>query len=100
MRLSHSNIAGPRVPDFTTLISIVLLSILLLLLQSSQKHKDASNEMKGVDIELVAEEFVSPIQAVATHNSDRLYIVDQIGKVWVIDGSGIKRPTPFFRPKQ
>lgn len=93
MRLSHSNIAGPRVPAFTSLIAILLLC---LILQGCKKNKDADKEIKGVDMELIAEEFVSPIQAVATHNSDRLYIVDQIGKIWVIDGSGIKRPTPFL----
>ncbi|OQP51684.1 PQQ-dependent sugar dehydrogenase [Niastella populi] len=52
--------------------------------------------MKGVDLELIAEDFVSPIQVLATHNSDRLYVVDQVGKIWVIDGNGYKRPTPFL----
>lgn len=47
-------------------------------------------------MKLFAEDFVSPIQVVSTHNSQRLYVVDQIGKIWVIDQSGYKRPTPFL----
>ncbi|THU39772.1 PQQ-dependent sugar dehydrogenase [Niastella caeni] len=52
--------------------------------------------MKAVDIQLVADNFVSPIQVVASRNSERLYVVDQIGLVWVIDKDGNKRTTPFL----
>jgi hypothetical protein len=45
---------------------------------------------------LIAEDFVSPIQLLSSHNSERLYVVDQIGKVSVIDRNGYKRPTPFL----
>jgi glucose/arabinose dehydrogenase len=96
MRLDQSNIASLHIPNFTKLSLILLLSIPLLILQGCQKNKNDDPKTKGVDIELIAADFVSPIQVVATHNSDRLYVVDQIGKIWVIDGSGVKRPTPFL----
>ncbi|HEY8895349.1 MAG TPA: PQQ-dependent sugar dehydrogenase [Niastella sp.] len=47
-------------------------------------------------MELLAEDFVSPIQVASTNNSQRRYVVDQIGKIWVIDNKGYKRPTPFL----
>jgi hypothetical protein len=52
--------------------------------------------MKAVDIKLIADNFVSPIQVVASRNSERLYVIDQIGKVWIIDKDGNKRPTPLI----
>src|SRR5687768_2202072 len=96
MRLDQSNVTRPLIPSFTKLSIIVLLSLLLLILQGCQKDNDDPPATKAVDMQLIAEDFVSPIQVVATHNSDRLYVVDQIGKIWVIDGSGFQRPTPFL----
>ncbi len=96
MRRDHSNVVSRKIPTLRALTIITLLGILVLLLQACQKHKDADDDVKAVDMELIAEDFVSPIQVLATHNSDRLYIVDQVGKIWVIDGNGYKRPTPFL----
>jgi len=95
MRRNHSDIASRLIPSFIKPCAIVLL--LLLVLQACQKNNDdPEKEKKNVDLELIADGLVSPIQAVATHNSERLYIVDQIGKVWVVDGQGYQRPTPFL----
>lgn len=95
MRRNQSDIARLFIPAFMKPCSMVLL--LLLILQACQKeHNDSEKEKKNVDLELIADGLVSPIQAVATHNSERLYIVDQIGKIWVIDGSGNLRPTPLL----
>jgi glucose/arabinose dehydrogenase len=93
MRQNQSDIARHFIPSFIE--HGVMILLLLLVLQACQKeHHEA--EKKNVDLELIADGLVSPIQAVATHNSQRLYIVDQIGKVWVVDGKGYQRPTPFL----
>jgi glucose/arabinose dehydrogenase len=95
MRCNQPDIANRFIPAFINQGAKVLL--LLLILQGCQKQNgDDEPAKKNVDLELVAENLVSPIQAVATHHSDRLYIVDQIGKVWVVDGNGYQRPTPFL----
>jgi len=45
----------------------------------------------------VADGFVSPIGVVAVpDDSKRLIVIDQIGKLWVIDGDGNKLATPFI----
>ncbi len=72
--------------------TIALLGILML--PACKKHDVP--KMKAVDIKLIADNFVSPIQVVASRNSERLYVVDQIGKVWVIDKDGNKRTTPLI----
>ena len=92
MRHNHSNIAFHLIPSFAKLGTIVFLSILIV--QGCKKQDDSKR--KDIDLQLIAEDFVSPIQVLSTHLSDRLYVVDQIGKVWVIDGNGYKRPTPLL----
>jgi len=72
--------------------AFILLAVLLI--QSCQKSLD--HNFNSVDMELLAEDFVSPIQVASTNNSQRRYVVDQIGKIWVIDNKGYKRPTPFL----
>jgi glucose/arabinose dehydrogenase len=94
MRQNQSNIAWHVFPAFTKPGTIVLLCILLLIVQGCQKDND--NETKDIDLEMIADNFVSPIQVLSSHLSDRLYVVDQVGKVWVIDGNGYKRPTPML----
>jgi glucose/arabinose dehydrogenase len=68
--------------------------IVVLMLPACKKHDVP--KMKAVDIKLIADNFVSPIQVVASRSSERLYVVDQIGKVWVIDKDGNKRSTPLI----
>jgi glucose/arabinose dehydrogenase len=90
MRIAQSNITSHLI-TFTLLGTAVLLSTLL---PGCQKHKEPN--LNAVDLQLIAEDFVSPIQVLATHNSERLFVVDQIGKIWVIDRTGYKRPTPLL----
>ena len=50
-----------------------------------------------VDLQLVEDGFVSPIGVVPIpDNSGRLVVIDQIGRLWVLDASGNKMPTPFI----
>ncbi len=74
-----------------TAFGIVLLSALLTACQ-----KELHFDFTGVDLELAGEGFVSPVQVVSSHQSERLYVVDQVGKIWVIDRKGYRRPKPFL----
>jgi glucose/arabinose dehydrogenase len=84
--------ASHLIPAFLKQSVFALLSVLLI--QSCQKSEDP--DLNAVDLKLIAEDFVSPIQVASSHNSQRLYVVDQIGKIWIIDRNGFKRPTPFL----
>ncbi|THU41084.1 PQQ-dependent sugar dehydrogenase [Niastella caeni] len=91
MKTIQPNIARFLIAGFTLLGTIGLLGILL---QSCKKSN--GSQITGIDMELLAEGFVSPIQVLSTHHSERRYVIDQIGKVWLIDRNGYKRPTPFL----
>lgn len=68
---------------------------LLSLLAACDKNDD--NNRERVDLQLVADGFASPIGVVAApDNSNRLFVIDQAGKAWIIDASGNKLPTPFI----
>ena len=59
-------------------------------------HHNPSHKEK-VDLKLIADGLVSPLGVVeAPDNSDRLFVIDQIGKVWIIDAHGNTMPTPFI----
>jgi glucose/arabinose dehydrogenase len=77
---------------FIPLFTALLLCMLLL----PRCQKSIVYKLKGVDMQLIADDFVSPVQVVSTHNSQRRYVVDQIGKIWVIDKDDLKRPNPFL----
>lgn len=61
-------------------------------------HKGNNGEnINGIDMKLVAQNFVSPIGVVAIpDHSKRLAVIGQIGKVWIIDGNGNTLPMPFL----
>ncbi len=67
----------------------------ILALPACKKGNKPEGE-KAIGLKLIAEDFASPIELISSHNSERLYIVDQIGKVYVIDRTGYKRPAPFL----
>lgn len=55
------------------------------------------NKLKQMDLALVADNFVSPIGVVPIpDNTGRLIVIDQIGKLWIINASGNTLPTPFL----
>jgi glucose/arabinose dehydrogenase len=48
-------------------------------------------------MKLIADGLVSPLGVVeAPDNSGRLFIIDQIGKIWIVDEEGNKKSTPFL----
>src|SRR5690348_4420638 len=77
------------------------LGIVLLLAAffSCKKEENADNDVvaTGLDLQLVADNFVSPITLVeAPDDSRNLYVVDQVGKVWIVDSTGETLTTPFL----
>ena len=55
------------------------------------------NKTSEVDILLITEGLVSPVAVVAAGEEDkRLFVVDQIGKIWIVDRHGNRLPTPFL----
>src|SRR5437868_12899815 len=50
---------------------------------ADKAHRD---KPKGLDLKLIADNFVSPIALVQPPDEeDRLFVVDQVGKIWIID---------------
>jgi len=92
MRLNPPTSARHLIAPFIVFIELLLLTLLIL----AGCQKNVQEDLHEDGMKLIAGDFVSPIQLVASHHSERLYIVDQIGKVWVIDRTGYKRPTPFL----
>lgn len=50
-----------------------------------------------LDLKLVADGFMSPIGMVSAHDgSNRLFVIEQNGSIWVISSNGTKLSTPFL----
>ena len=94
-----------------TRFAITAMQVLLaltLVLQGCKKIQDnpgANDEvssatdkqkLKEVDIKLMTDGLVSPIGLVAVPGSKNLAIIDQIGKIWMMDENGNRMPTPFM----
>jgi len=57
----------------------------------------AVNLKQQMDLQLVEDGFVSPIGLVPIpDNSGRMVVIDQIGRLWVLDADGNKLATPFI----
>lgn len=59
--------------------------------------KNGPNPSRDLDLQLLADNFVSPITLVEPPDgSHRLFVVDQIGKIWIIDANGQRLSQPFL----
>lgn len=57
----------------------------------------SAKKWKTVELDLIADNMTSPIgMAAAPDDTGRLFVIDQIGKVWVIDAAGNKLEQPFL----
>lgn len=91
-----------------SLRTVCLISCTIILLPACKKTEsvqvqtpDAPDELtskvKQVDLQLVAGDFASPIGVVPIpDNTGRLVVIDQIGRLWIIDANGNKLSTPFI----
>jgi glucose/arabinose dehydrogenase len=65
--------------------------------KSSSDDSNGSTTTTKVQLKLVADNMVSPLLAIeAPDATKRMFIVDQAGKIWVVDQSGQKLATPFI----
>lgn len=81
--------------NYTRAICLPLVLISALLMQSCKKHD--YRPVKAVTLELIADNLVSPLGVVAApDHTKRLFIIDQIGKIWIVDKDGNKLPAPFM----
>lgn len=88
---------GQLIMNWLALVSIILLLLLSVNCSPDEDRVDGSLFQTKVDLMQVADGFVSPIGAVASpDNTKRLFVIDQVGKIWIIDGTGTKLPTPFM----
>ena len=88
MRFQHKHKPKGMQSNLLYIITI-LLSLMVIVQLSSCKKNDMNNNNKAVDLKLVADGFVSPVSVSApADGSHRLFVVDQIGKIWIIDNSG------------
>ncbi len=74
---------------------ILLLSTLLI--PGCKKPDPNPGEAKSPGLELVLENLVSPVAlSESPDGTKRLFVVDQVGKVWIISADGTKLPEPFI----
>ena len=67
-----------------------------LLMESCRKHDFNPPPIGSYDLKLIADNFVSPITVTdAPDGTKRLFVVDQVGKVWIVKADGTKLPNPF-----
>jgi glucose/arabinose dehydrogenase len=73
-------------------------SILILILSFSGCKKDEDPPIQVTpDLKVIVSDLVSPITlAEPSDGSKRLFVVDQIGKIWIIDDKGQKISQPFI----
>jgi glucose/arabinose dehydrogenase len=110
MKPTKTRLAGARHLLKLSFTSMVLFLCFLFFLQGCQKDiketaaddtmksSRSGHEMKQVDIKLITDGLVSPVAVVSTGEEDdkRLFIVDQIGKIWIVDKHGNRLTTPFL----
>lgn len=73
-----------------------LLITMLIAVQSCDKDDDDDVPDK-MDLQLFADNFISPIGVVAVpDDTKRLFVIEQAGMIWILDESGTRMPTPFL----
>src|SRR5687768_1029740 len=81
-------------------LSLVISFISLLLFSGCSKFRDIIDDHdkeRETDLKLLVDNLVSPLTVVdAPDESGRLFVVDQIGQIWVLNKNGNRLPTPFL----
>ena len=78
-------------------LTAILLLGSLILVQSCRKHDFNPPPFGSYDLKLIADNFVSPLGVVdAPDDTKRLFVIDQVGKVWIIKADGTRMPHPFI----
>ncbi|HEV7620383.1 MAG TPA: PQQ-dependent sugar dehydrogenase, partial [Flavisolibacter sp.] len=78
-------------------VQALIIVFLFLSFSGCKKHDHPNENGKTLDLKLVASNFVSPVSVVeAPDDSKRLFVVDQVGKIWILDKNWNKLSTPFI----
>ena len=81
---------------YVRLLFLIAL-LLVLIIQSCKKHDNNPPAAGAYDLKLIADNFVSPVTLVeAPDGKHNLYVVDQDGKIWIINADGTKMQNPFI----
>lgn len=77
---------------------LLFVILFLITIIPACKKADLPKHPPGeLALELIAANLVSPItMASPSDESNRLFIVDQVGKIWIIDNEGDMLPDPFI----
>jgi glucose/arabinose dehydrogenase len=97
--IKKNDTAGPLFLLKLSLHGLLLILFLgvFIFIQSCKKHDQNPPPSESYDLKLIADNFVSPITVMdAPDASKRLFVVDQVGKVWIINAGGQKMPNPFI----
>lgn len=75
---------------------LVLLTLSTLFITAGCK-KDDQPVPRNVDLKLVADNLVSPLTLLEPPDgTHRLFVVDQVGQVWILDANGQRLSQPFI----
>jgi len=80
-------------------IALFAITIGILLLDSCKDDDNTDNNGSGtatVDLQTVAEGYTSPLGVVSPPGDNRLFVIDQVGKIFIIGTDGSKVETPFL----
>ncbi len=58
--------------------------------------QDEATDFESLQLELVADGFVSPVTLTSAPGDDRLFVVDRPGQVYALDQAGQRAETPFL----
>ena len=97
MKQTKTNLPGNGQHVKRAFANAALFLGIFMLLQGCKKEIKDINHIRPLDIQLITDNLVSPVGVVsAGDESKRLFIIDQIGKIWIMDKHGNKLPTPFL----
>jgi len=108
LRTKESSLVGMLLCYRPLSLLLVVLLGSLISMESCNKTDFNSNKVSAsnsenaiiegsYDLQLVADKFVSPLGVVDPNDgSKRLFVIDQIGKVWIIFPDGTKSSGPFI----
>jgi glucose/arabinose dehydrogenase len=100
MNAASTKIYGPLVASLLFIVILIFACKKTDLKNNSEEEflAGVSNQkLKPLDLQTIATGFVSPIGVVPIpDNTGRLVVIDQIGRLWIIDANGNTLPAPFI----